>query len=444
LVGDDRRHPHLFVVAQPRNRDQRFAFAASVAQVVLAHIDSCCRSVETVSTDRGRDLRTRFAEAPQILVPNPAGVSFVRLLGRSTRFRRAYGDYAVAPAVPILGRWLTFLAERTEHPGSCLLLAATDALAMHWASGQSPIEDQNLAALIGWIDPPSGVTGLQAAAAAEDPLTWPPAGPATDPTFDNEVLSRLITAYSRAAGDPIAQQRTLDNLKTALTGQIEPTWRLMWQAVDQLRGLPPGHRVARRWAEDRDAFSAYVEYLRDGGLPQPRRDGAVAAAQRLNWLERAQATYNTQRAFDDPLVMAEYRLTGEAIAGTVVATEPNRTDASGPRRTLRPHITIATDDTVRLGPGVAITAPARPGQKAKILSISGSQVLLELSGGMGRSLTPAPGSVPEVDERVCYTTLTDAYQPSGSFPARQDTPWTHGGPPVEYAPADEDAHEEWS
>ena len=78
------------------------------------------------------------------------------------------------------------------------------------------------------------------------------------------------------------------------------------------------------------------------------------------------------------------------------------------------------------------------------MSITGSQVLLELSGGMGRSLTPAPGSVPELGERLCYTTLTDGYQPIGSFPSREQTPWTHGGPPVEYVPIDEDAREEWS
>src|SRR5213075_1020530 len=111
-----------------------------------------------------------------------------------TRFRRTEGEYAVPPAVPELGRWLTFLGERAEHPGSCLLLAATDVLGAHWATGQSAVEDQNLAALLGWIDPPAGLTGAAAAAAAEDPVAWPPAGPATDPTFDNEVLAPLIRA----------------------------------------------------------------------------------------------------------------------------------------------------------------------------------------------------------------------------------------------------------
>jgi hypothetical protein len=432
MVGDDRDAPHLLVVPQPRNRDQRFAFAASLAKLVVSYVESFAAGTETVSVDRSRDSRERFVAAPQILVPNRGGIGFVRLFGRSTRFRRTEGDYAVDPSVPVLGRWLTFFAERTEHPGSCLLLAATDALALHWATGQSAVEDQSLASLVGWISPPAGISGREVALVAEDPLEWPPAGPATDPSFDNEVLAPLIEAGN------------VPGLEKALASQLEPNWTLMWHAVDLLRGLPAGARVADRWSSDRDAFTSYVSHLQDTGLPQPRRDGAVAAAQRLNWLERAQASYAAQRAFDDPLVFAEYRLSGEAFAGAVTAAEPGRIEGTGRSKKLRPHITVTAAEPVRLAPGTSVTATTRPAQKATILSVTGKEVVLELSGGMGRSLIPAPGSVPEVGERTCYTSIVDAYQPLSSFPAREDTPWTHGGPPVEYVPTEEDAHEEWS
>jgi hypothetical protein len=432
LVGDDRDAPRLLVVPQPRNRDQRFAFAAALASVFVPYVNSFTGRAETVLVDRGRDSRVRYADAPQMLVPNAAGVRFVRLLGRSTRFRRTYGEYAVDASVPVLGRWLTFFAERTEHPGSCLLLAATDALTLHWATGQSLVEDQNLAALLGWIAPPDGLTGREAAIRAEDPLVWPPAGPATDPTFDNEVLA------------PLAESGNLPALEAAVATQLEPTWALMWQAVDLLRALPAGGRVAARWDADKDAYTSYVEYVRDSGLPQPRRDSAVAAAQRLSWLERAQASYAAQRALDDPLVLAEYRLTGEAFAGTVTAADPTRVVGTGRSRKLRPHITVTTFDPVRLAPGSTVTSPARPGQVATILQIGGGEVTLELAGGMGRALTPAPGTVPELGERVSYSSLAESYRPADSFPPREDTPWTHGGPPVEYEPTDEDAYEEWS
>ena len=174
LVGDDPGAPNLLVVPEPRDRDLRFAFAADLAAVILRYIESYFADHEP--TD-GRDPAIRYADAPQLLVPNPAGIAFTRLLGRSTRFRRAEGPYAVAESVPVLGRWLTFFADRSESPASSLMLAATDALSAHWATGQSPAEDRNLAALLGWIDPPPGTTGAQAAAAGRGsaalPIGWP-------------------------------------------------------------------------------------------------------------------------------------------------------------------------------------------------------------------------------------------------------------------------------
>lgn len=449
MLGEDQDSASLLVVTQPRNRDERFEFAARLARVVLDYLGDRDTALRAASPDDGSEPGEFWRKMPQIIVPNQATVGFLRLLGRSTRFRRADGEYPVDPAVPVLGRWLTWLAERAEMPGSCLLLAATRALAMHWASGQSEVEDQNLAALLGWIDPPAGMTGREAAAAAEDPVAWPPAGPATDPTFDNEVLAPLITACGRTDINSPPGQIAFASMQKALSGQLAPAWGLAWRSVELLRELPAGRSVSGRWESDKDAFLKYGEYLRDGGTPQPRRDSAVVAARRLNSLERAQASYAAQRAFDDPLVMAEYRLTGEAFGGTVVAASPDRTDDSGKRRKLRPVITVETEDLVRLGPGAELVSPARSGQQATIVSVSGpadgrSAVVLELAGGMGHSLVAAPGSVPGVGERLSYTTLTDSYQVHGAFPEREATPWTHGGPPAEYVPVREDVTEAWS
>jgi hypothetical protein len=87
---------------------------------------------------------------------------------------------------------------------------------------------------------------------------------------------------------------------------------------------------------------------------------------------------------------------------------------------------------VRVDPGATLTSPARPAQKAKVVSITatatGADVLLELSGGMGRKLVAETGSVPGVGERVLLTTLSEAFRPGAAFPDSSETPWTHGGP----------------
>jgi hypothetical protein len=428
MVGTDRRTPRLLTVPEPRDRTHRFAFVAELATIILPYLEC--------ETD------------PQLLVPNHAVTNFVRLLGRSTRLRRTTGEWAVPDQVPILGRWLTFFAERTEYPGSSLLLPMTGTLTQHWATGQSPVEDENLAALVGWIAPPPGQTGPQAAALAESPVITPPAGPATDPTFDNEILaghmSRIRTASLTGDG------RTYDRAKTALdadlASQLVPTWALMWRALELLRQLPEGTHVEDRRGTDIEAFGWHANHVREGGPPQARRDSAIAAARRLANLERVQEMVAAQRAFDDPLVMAEHRLSGQAFAGTVVAAEPDRLDTSGKRAKLRPHITIVTSDDPRtIDLGAQLTSPARPKQEAHLISVSpGWQLTLELSTGMGRKLTPEPGTVPAVGEQVCYATFRDTFQRPPEFPPPEETPWTHGGPPAPYVPTDDDAGEVWS
>ncbi|MDG4865745.1 hypothetical protein P8605_47110, partial [Streptomyces sp. T-3] len=217
LVGTDRERPRLLVVPQPRDRDLRFAFLAELAEEVLPYVDSFAEDTETAErteTDPETGKRVKVevelcADAPQLIVPSRAGVEFMRLLGRSMRFRRTAeqdpeGPFPAPPRVPLLGRWLTHFAERSRVPGSALLLAATELLSRHWATGQSSLEDQHLGALLAWIDPPEGTSGAEAALRAElgrdraGQLLCPPAGPATDPAFDNKLLAPAIERYDRA------------------------------------------------------------------------------------------------------------------------------------------------------------------------------------------------------------------------------------------------------
>ena len=485
MLGDDPDKPRLLTVYEPRDRARRFEFAADLAEVVLGHLDGYLPADDHDNDhdndpnddhdgdrDQGRDQPDQAAappleplpDAPQLLVPNPNAAAFLRLLGRSTRLRRTDGEYAVRPTVPLLGRWLTHYAERAEVPGSVLLLPMTTALADHWATGQSDLEDANLAALLGWIDPPDGLTGPQAARLAEDPVRCPPAGPVTDPTFDNEVLEGRMAAVRDAteAGDGPALARAQAAMDAALHSQLAPTWDLMWRAHALLARLPEAAHAQRRWKDDRWSFTAQAAWLRDGGAPQPRRDSAVAAARRLARLEREQQRLAVERAHDDPLVMAEYRLTGEAFAGTVVAADLTRLDTDGRKPKLRPWLTVQATDAVIVEPGTLLTCPDYPSQTAKVINIADrnndknndenndknadeyTRVTLELSGGMGRARTAPPGTTPAHGDTVTYTTLRDDFQPAPQFPRREETPWTHGGPPPEYAPTDDDAQEPWS
>ncbi|MGK5629589.1 hypothetical protein [Streptomyces sp. URMC 123] len=489
LVGTDRAAPRLLVVPQPRDRDLRSAFLAELAEVMLPYIDGFADDVEAAErqeTDPGTGRRTRVevelcADAPQLLVPNGPGVEYVRLLGRSMRFRRTAEQDPEAPypapaRVPLLGRWLTHFGERARVPGSALLLAMTDLLARHWATGQSALEDQHLGALLAWIDAPDGESGAAAALRAERErgpdglLRCPPAGPATDPVFDNTRLAPAMARYdaaraaaagsnagssagpetgsgagpetgsaagSAAATDALARAEA--EIRELVASQLRPTWEALWRGVDLLRALPEGARVAERWTRDRWSYTGHRDRVRVGEPPQPRRDDAVTAARKLAARETAQALLEAQEALDDPLVMAGRRLAGEAFAGRVTAVEMTYTEAKVPRP--RPVLTISTEDRPLLAERAEVHRTAGgTAQTAECVAYEPGgadgpgTVVVRMTKGLGRRKEPEPGTVPEVGAWVCWTLFAHAPRGGPELPDPEHTPWTHGGPPTAAGP----------
>ncbi|MFH9492799.1 hypothetical protein ACH4LZ_25865 [Streptomyces halstedii] len=481
LVGTDRDAPRLLAVAQPRDRDLRFAFLAELAEAVLPHIESAADAVEPaerseVDPETGRRTKVEVelcADAAQLIVPSRAGIDFVRLLGRSMRFRRTAEDdpdtpYPAPARVPLLGRWLTHYGERARVPGSSLLLATTDLLNRHWATGQSSLEDQHLGALLAWIDPPPGESGAEAAFRAElardgaGQLLCPPAGPATDPAFDNRLLAPAIEAYDRArvalaaAEDGLTADARLGELSRAereirslLAAVMRPTWDAVWRGLDLARGLPEGARSQDRWTRDRWSFTAHRDRVRAGEPPQPRRDDAVTAARKLAARETAQAQVEAQEALDDPLVLAGRRLAGEAFLGEVTEVEMTYTESKRP--SPRPLVTVRTDERPHLGERTKVyrSLDGKP-QTAEFVGYAAdlaghaaesvahaaegpagaeSALVLRITDRMGRGREPAPGSVPEPGDRIAWTLFEHDQRGGPALPEAENTPWTHGGPP---------------
>ncbi|MEU4134169.1 hypothetical protein [Streptomyces wuyuanensis] len=461
LVGTDRESPRLLAVAQPRDRELRFAFLAELAETLLPYLDGYADDVEPAErneTDPETGKRVKVevelcADAPQLIVPSRPGVDFVRLLGRSMRFRRTAEQdpdtpYPAPPRVPLLGRWLTHYGERARVPGSSLLLAMTDLLGRHWATGQSHLEDQHLGALLAWIAPPEGASGAEAALRAEverdrgGQLVCPPAGPATDPAFDNRLLAPAMELYDRArqalaaAEDGAAADEQLARLTSAereiralLRGVLRPTWDAVWDGIDLVRELPEGPHVAERWTRDRWSFTGHRDRVRAGEPPQPRRDDAVSAAQKLAARETAQAQLEAQEALDDPLVLAGRRLAGEAFVGVV--TDVVMAWSASKRPSPRPLLTVRTDDGPHLGAGVKAyrSLDGKPQSAEFVRYEEDGAIVLRLLDRMGRSRDPAEGSVPEAGESVAWTLFEHEQRGGPKLPEPEDTPWTHGGPP---------------
>ncbi|WP_406089246.1 hypothetical protein [Kitasatospora purpeofusca] len=474
LLGTDRDAPVLHIVPQPLNRTLRSEFLADLAADLLPYLESFGDEVELIEGSekdpetgaKSPVVRELCADAPQLVVPNTGGVRHLALLGRSTRFRRTAEDEDPGPfpapaRVPLLGRWLTHLAERSAVPGSSLLLPMTGLLARHWATGQSHLEDQHLAALLAWHAPPDGPTGAEAAELAETErnaegrLVRPPAGPTTDPVFDTKVLAPAITRYDAAAaalreaegpggGDVTAAREavrvSVDRLRAVLRAELLPAWHDVWRGLDLLRALPPAGHLAERWTGDRWSYTGHRDRLAAGEPPQPRVDDAVTAARKLAQREREQTRLDVQEALDDPLAMAEHRLSGEAFSGVVTEVVPDY-DTTGRSPKPRPLVTVRTGDRPHADPGREVhrvraapgpeAGPAPAAQKAVIAAVDpeAGTVTVRVLSGMGRKKEPEPGSLPEPGERVTFTLFELTVRQAAPLPDPDDTPWTHGGPP---------------
>lgn len=468
LVGTERTSPRLLVVHQPRDRDLRFTFLAQLADSVLEYVDSFTDDVEAAErseTDPETGKRVKVevelcADAPQLIVPSRAGIDFVRLIGRSTRFRRTAEQdpqtpYPAPPRVPLLGRWLTHFGERARVPGSSLLVAMTDLLSRHWATGQSSLEDQHLGSLLAWIEAPEGASGADAALRAElardkdGQLLCPPAGPATDPAFDNRMLAPAIERHDRARGalataeDGVQADVRLAELAAAereiralIESRTRPTWDAVWRGLDALCTIPEAPHAADRWTRDRWSFTGHRDRVAAGEPPQPRVDDAVTAANKLATREREQARLEAQEALDDPLVMAGRRLAGEAFAGEVTEVVMAYSESKSPRP--RPLVTVRTDDRPHLAERAKVyrSLQGKP-QTAEFVTYeaegSGASVVLRIIDKMGRGKEPEPGSVPQKGDRICWTLFEHEQRGGPKLPDPEATPWTHGGPPGDAA-----------
>ncbi|MEU5980084.1 hypothetical protein [Streptomyces sp. NPDC047315] len=392
---------------------------AALADTVTTYIDTCRRT----------------GEAPQLLVPNAQSVQYLKDLGTDLRLRRADDQTPGSRAIQRLGHWLTYFTDRAEIPGTAALIPLTGFLGMHWITGQSPLEDEDLATLVAWIDPPRHTTsGRDAADQAEDPATHRPAGPTTGAAFDNDELIPLLYAHAQARARGQDQTPLLQELNSLLTQHMQPTWDRMWHAYALLQTLPEAPNTARRRTLERTAFTEEHNYLTQDGRPRPAREQAVATAVRLARTEPAATAFAAERAADDPFVRAELRTTGEAFAGPVTTIEAKHT-LRGPtgRRLWRPRFTVSTTDPVLLEPGRPLASHTHPNARYRIRTVthtdSDTLVDLEITAGMGPIARPNHAVLPEPGAFLVFTRAPDHHR-MPEFPTRDQTPWTHGGPPA--------------
>lgn len=429
MFGTSVDDPTLLVAPEPRSIGIRFRDVMNPFGAWLCDwLDGYVNDRRTIPVGRGN--RRRFVEvcvdAPQIIVPNRATVGFVgSVLGRSLRYLRTEGEGAVPEETVLAGQHLTWLQQRADVPGSCVLLAATDLLRRHYATGQSDLEDEDLHVLLSWIDPPSGKTGAEMAAEMEllrHDGRVPAAGPTPDADWDRDVLDPLLEAFNEqraGSNDQDVVERLGVDIRHVVEEALTQPWNATWRALEILRAIEPGSSVADRWQADVSAWKYHADRVLENRAFFKIKDTAKQSAWMISDREKALAALDAGEALDDPLVLAGLVAAGQALLGEVTDVDRDNEEQGPSRMVKRPLIELDLDEPAPMPIGSELYWTKRAGKlRAEIVGIEAEVVTLKVTAGMR-------GELPEVGDQAAFANLTLESIPPPRQP--QDIPWTHIG-----------------
>jgi hypothetical protein len=234
---------------------------------------------------------------------------------------------------------------------------------------------------------------------------------------------RALRAGDRTAAARAAAEAEVRDL---VVSQLRPAWDDVWHGLDLLRTLPQAAHAEERWKRDRWSFTGHRDRVRAGEPPQPKRDDAITAAQKLAGRETAQARLLAQEALDDPLAMAARRLAGEAFTGRVTAVEMAWSE--GKRPMPRPLVTVETADLAQAEPGTRVyraLPEAKSAQPGELVAVEPAEPA-EYAGP--RVPEPdAPGSLDPSGPAAMEPAKPRAEEPAGPGAVAAAGTWSAGG-----------------
>jgi hypothetical protein len=301
-IGEVGRRPRILCVPDPRFRDDQYWLFARLADFFVPYFQQCL------------DNQTY----PQIWVSSGVGASLVDVLADRLRYNSHHGR------VKELGELLTYLAQRYPINGQQALHAATEALRLHWVTGQQEGEDEHLAALLTWIQPPQGLPLYDAIERAETI----PSGVKTDPTLDRDTLAPLVMQYNNARRRS-ASKTELHARGKLIYAALLPVVREIYKNTRraylllQRSGLPPLPSLTD--FESREA-QEYASFMRQRALGYhiPLRDPLRVATHGLVTREDSVSIMEAVLQREDAVQRARGRLDGHIVTGEVITSQRAR------------------------------------------------------------------------------------------------------------------------
>lgn len=411
--GRRRRDFTLTVAGDPLNRDLAFAALGQFANWFNPRFEESLRSVQP-------------GLAPQIVVANQATVQMIGNLGRRLAYLPLDGPKPAPPQLVRLGQHFLFLARHSRTAGQQLIVPMTDLLGMHWATPQSFMERQSLAALNAYIESTGNPAGFYEAMAAEDTVGPVPSGD------DDKHLEPVVEEFNRRRNGR-TDRTTIESLLSPVAAHYGPlvsrTWNLIWDCHARELQEPEAPSVERRWSQDVGAYQRHMEWVNGHGHRRTRQT-PKQAAETLTALENAKVLLDAEEACDDPLKMVPYLLENKAVQGKVMSINRDHFEVCTSKQVRRPLLTLRSAEPCLMPSGKKLWWSESPsGQPWEIYGV------IHHPGGSATvtvKLTTSAGTapVPRIGAQACFSIHTTA---TGWIPRLPDVePWCHQ--PAEDAP----------
>lgn len=269
---------------------------------------------------------------PRIWVPHAPALEIIDLLGH--RYRN---NPNASPALQRLGAQCRILANETQFEGQQVVAVAGQLLATHVVTGQSPVEDHQLGALLAWINP---LPGIDPAAEAQR-RSLIPAAAMLERSVDDEV--ERLRKIAKGRGQRALEARA--TIEELLEEEARQEWDLLVEARASFWGLDlpsvPGLARLERLSMERLNFS-----LRRN-LPPPSSAHALAGL--LDSQKYAHELVEDIDVRGDLRMREQAREEGHVIRTRVVAIDQPRPRYFPCRLTLR-----VEQEVVRIRPGAVL------------------------------------------------------------------------------------------
>lgn len=397
--------PVVMTVPDPRLRDDQYRLFEDLGELVQAYFDDCHKA----------------GDYPQIIVSSSAAVGHLSTLADRLRFNK---DNA---RVRRFGELITYVTDRHPYAGQQALITATEALRLHFATGQDEGEDEHLLALLTWIAPPANRNVLAAVAVAE----LVPMGVKTNPEFDKSMLAPLVGAYNearRAGASPVELSRRADLIRRQLEPVVTRIYQATRRAITLLAslGLPPLSDLSDLECRERSEFENFM-LSRSAGFHIPLKDSPKRAAFGIAAREDAVENYESASLLGDGVKRAQARLDGRILVGVV---ETPRREKLGPRRFAYRFNLRSVQRSLHCRVRDELCLVADPRLRVVVTEIHRDEfgVLISLEVNSGQRAVGLPESGEQI-ELVDQVPDWDRLQQGRMFLKARlaETPWTHLG-----------------